>query len=76
MKHNVGSLDSVIRAVLGFVIIGLGYRLQTSWGMLGLLPFITAALAFCPIYWLFGINTASEGEVDKHHLPPSSMKKV
>jgi hypothetical protein len=76
MKHNVGSLDSVARAVLGFVIIGLGYRLNTPWGLVGLFPFLTAALAFCPLYWLFGIDTASEDEVDKHHLPPSSMKKV
>jgi hypothetical protein len=76
MKHNVGSLDSVARAVLGFVIIGLGYRLNTPWGLVGLLPFLTAAQAFCPVYWLFGFDTTSMDEVDEHHLPPSSMKKV
>ena len=76
MKHNVGSLDSVARAVLGFVIIGLGYHLRTDWGMLGLLPFITAALAFCPFYWLLGVDTTSMDKAGEHHLPPSGMKKV
>ena len=76
MKHNVGSLDSVIRAVLGFFIIGLGYHLRAEWGVLGLLPFVTAALAFCPIYWLFGFDTASMDKADEQHVPPSSMKKV
>jgi hypothetical protein len=30
------------------------------WELLGLVPTITAAIGFCPLYTIFGINTAKK----------------
>jgi len=80
MKHNVGSFDAAGRAVFGFVIIGIGHHYHTWWGLLGLVPFITAAVAFCPLYCLFHFNTTAQDEIDfrdgSEGPPPSRTKKV
>jgi hypothetical protein len=60
MKTNVGIYDGALRVVLGLAILSLlvvGPR--TWWGLLGLIPLVTAIAGTCPIYTLFGINTCS-----------------
>jgi hypothetical protein len=57
MKKNVGTVDQVVRFVLGAAIIVIGYYYQSWWGLLGLLPLATATFAFCPGYLPFGIST-------------------
>ncbi len=57
MKANVGSYDAGVRFLLGCVILfftmnGLGW-----WGLLGLVPILSAACAFCPIYFLIRVDT-------------------
>ena len=54
---NVGSVDRVIRLVLGLVIIGVGYYYQSWWGAIGIVPIFTALVGWCPAYLPFGINT-------------------
>jgi hypothetical protein len=57
MKTNVGSLDRIARVVAGLAALGAGYYFQSWWGLVGLVPILTAAIGFCPAYPLFGINT-------------------
>lgn len=57
MKTNVGKIDTVIRVALGVALLAAGYHYETWWGLVGVLPMLTAALGFCPAYSLFGINT-------------------
>ncbi len=59
MKSNVGKSDKVVRIVLGIIIAALGYYYQTWWGLIALVPILTAFMGFCPIYKIVGINTCS-----------------
>lgn len=66
MTRNVGSIDRIVRFVLGIALIALGIYLNgTDAGTLGLvIPVIiglvlivTGAINFCPIWAVVGINT-------------------
>ena len=58
---NVGSIDRVLRIVIGLVLIALVFvGPQTPWGWIGLILIGTAAVSWCPIYRLFNIGTARE----------------
>ncbi len=57
MKTNVGTIDRVIRIVVGVVILGAGYYYKSWWGLVGLLPLLTAVFRFCPGYLPFGWST-------------------
>lgn len=57
MKPNVGSVDRVIRIVLGLVILAAGYYYRNWWGLVGLLPLLTGLFRVCPGYLPFGIST-------------------
>lgn len=57
---NMGSLDRVLRAVVGLVLLALVFvGPQTAWGWLGLIPLLTAAIGVCPAYLPFGWRTCS-----------------
>ncbi|MDK2776737.1 MAG: DUF2892 domain-containing protein [Pseudomonadota bacterium] len=60
MQCNVGKTDRVIRLVLGIVIIALGLGYQSWWGLIGVVPLLTAALGWCPAYLPFGISTCKK----------------
>ncbi|MBU1369596.1 MAG: DUF2892 domain-containing protein [Bacteroidetes bacterium] len=57
MKKNIGNIDRVIRIVLGMAIAAVGYIYESWWGLLGIIPFATALINFCPLYAPFKINT-------------------
>ncbi len=57
MKTNVGKTDKSLRIILGVVIAIAGIYYQSLWGLVAIVPFVTAFTGFCPIYSLFGINT-------------------
>ncbi len=58
MKTNVGGIDRILRIVVGLVLIGLTLTGQIGvWGWLGLVFIGTAAVGFCPLYPLLGMNT-------------------
>ena len=59
MKTNVGTLDRVVRIVVGFGIIGAGYVNHSWWGLVGLLPLVTGIVRVCPAYMPFGLSTCS-----------------
>jgi len=60
MINNVGTVDKVIRILLALVIAVLGWYYQTWWGLVALLPLVTAFVGFCPAYFPFKINTAKK----------------
>ena len=58
--HNSGTIDRVIRVVLGIGLLSIVFvGPHTMWGLLGLVPLLTAAIGSCPIYTLLGIGTCA-----------------
>ena len=58
MTRNVGSIDRIVRIVVGFGLISLAFwGPQTPWGWIGVVPLLTAALGFCPIYTMLGFSS-------------------
>ncbi len=57
--QNVGSVDRIVRVVLGIGLLALVFAgPHTPWGLLGIVPLVTGAAAFCPLYRLVGIRTS------------------
>jgi len=64
MPRNMGTIDRIIRIVIGLMILGLYGALEPPLRYLtlaGLLPLGTALLGSCPIYSLIGISTRATG---------------
>ena len=58
MTPNIGSLDRVLRILVGLGLISLVFvGPHTPWGWLGLVPIASAVIRFCPAYRLLGIKT-------------------
>lgn len=60
MKRNVGSIDKLLRIVIGIALLSLVPVLDGGlrWlGLVGFLPIFTAAFSYCPLYPLLGVNT-------------------
>jgi hypothetical protein len=60
MKTNVGSIDKIIRIIVGiallaFFILGTGGLRYI--GLIGIVPIATALFGFCPLYTVCGANT-------------------
>jgi len=60
-KKNVGTVDRVLRFVLGVVMLGayflypdLPYRV---WLWIGVIPLVTSLMSSCPIYTVLGLST-------------------
>ncbi len=58
MPMNEGSLDRVIRVVLGVALLSLTLvGPHTMWGLLGLIPLVTGLVGSCPVYTLLGVSS-------------------
>ncbi|MGZ3180842.1 MAG: YgaP family membrane protein [Telluria sp.] len=60
MEANVGTVDRVIRIVLGLLILGLFFMLDEGvrwWALLGIIPLASGLVAWCPVYKLLGIDS-------------------
>ena len=57
MKSNVGSLDSIIRIVIGLGIAIGGIIFESYWGLIGIPILATGVFRYCLLYPLLGINT-------------------
>ncbi|OFY16574.1 MAG: hypothetical protein A2X11_12650 [Bacteroidetes bacterium GWE2_42_24] len=57
MKKNVGNTDRIIRIAIGLAIGAAGIWFESYWGLLGLIPIITAFIRFCPLYCPLGLDT-------------------
>jgi hypothetical protein len=57
-KSNVGSIDRILRIVVGLVLIGLTLAGSIGpWGWIGVVPLLTGALKTCPLYSILGLST-------------------
>ena len=61
LAKNVGSLDRILRIVLGVVLLAL-FFIDTDAGMrwlylIGIVPLATGLMSSCPLYSILGINT-------------------
>jgi hypothetical protein len=55
---NVGTVDKVIRIILGLGLLALVFvGPQTPWGWIGIIPLVTGLVGICPLYSVLGINT-------------------
>jgi hypothetical protein len=58
MTRNIGSIDRALRIVVGFALLSLVFiGPQSWWGLVGLVPLLTALVGNCPVYSLLGFNT-------------------
>ena len=63
MGKNIGNTDRLIRLIAGIVLLalavfaGLGGIWPWLTGGAGVVALATAALRFCPLYRLIGVNT-------------------
>jgi hypothetical protein len=58
MERNVGSIDKIVRIVVGLGLIALVFvGPKTAWGWIGLVPLLTAGLSWCPLYTVLGLRT-------------------
>jgi hypothetical protein len=58
MLKNESPIDRIIRLIIGIALLSLVFvGPKTAWGWLGIVPLATAAIGFCPLYRLLGINT-------------------
>ncbi len=58
MPKNEGSIDRILRIVVGLALISLVFvGPQTLWGLVGIVPLATGLIGWCPLYTLLGIRT-------------------
>jgi hypothetical protein len=58
MGNNVGTVDRILRLIVGAVLISLVFvGPQTPWGWIGIIPIVTALVGWCPAYRLVGLRT-------------------
>lgn len=60
MKPNVGSIDRTLRFLLGLALLSAGYYFKSWWGLVGVVPLLTATFRFCPAYVPFGLSTCTK----------------
>ena len=57
---NVGSIDKIIRFIVGLALLSLFFFMKGNLkylGLIGLVPILTATISICPLYLIFGIKT-------------------
>jgi hypothetical protein len=58
MRPNLGTIDRVVRAVAGVVLLLLAFTgPKTPWGYVGLVLLVTSLVSFCPLYRMLGFST-------------------
>ena len=60
-RNNVGTIDRVLRAVIGIAALVAFFMLPEAgwrwWLLIGIVPLATALIGSCPIYSIFGLST-------------------
>jgi hypothetical protein len=57
MQKNVGSIDKIVRIVVGIALIVWAIAGGPLWAWIGILPLATGLLNWCPAYTLLGISS-------------------
>lgn len=64
MTCNVGKTDKIIRVIAALVIAVLGFYFKSWWGLLAIIPLLTAVIGFCPLYVPFKISTIKKKKTE------------
>jgi hypothetical protein len=63
MNANVGTIDRMLRIVVGVALIVLAAKGAVGvWGYIGVVPLLTGLFRFCPAYTLLGLNTCGSNK--------------
>jgi len=57
MKTNVGSIDRILRIVVGLALVAWAFTSGNPWFYLGVIPLFTGAIGWCPAYLPIGLST-------------------
>ncbi|MFM7016739.1 MAG: DUF2892 domain-containing protein [Bacteroidota bacterium] len=57
MKTNENFNERALRLVAGVIIASFFIYNNSAWAFLGLIPFVTGAIGFCPLYFLIGYSS-------------------
>lgn len=58
MTQNEGTVDRVVRIVLGLALLSFVFVGPHTWmGLFGAIPLVTGLVGFCPLYGLLGVRT-------------------
>jgi Protein of unknown function (DUF2892) len=61
MSANVGMIDRAVRVVVGLALLWFAlFAAPTGYnwiGWIGVVPLLTAAMGFCPLYAVIGVST-------------------
>jgi hypothetical protein len=60
MECNVGTIDRLVRIILGLIIAILGVLFNSWWGLIAIVPIATGLFKFCPLYVLAKISTVKK----------------
>lgn len=63
MNNNISKTDTIIRLILAVIFIAYGIMYQSWWGLVGVIPLMTAIIGICPIYGLLGISTSGSSKI-------------
>lgn len=60
MKTNEGTVDRVLRVIVGLAVLALFFVIEGPnryWALIGAVPVLTGLLGNCPVYSIFGLST-------------------
>jgi lipoprotein signal peptidase len=58
MLTNEAGWDRALRVIVGLALLAMVVvGPQSWWGLVGLVPLLTGALGYCPLYQLLGLST-------------------
>jgi hypothetical protein len=58
--QNVGSIDRLVRVIIGLGLLSLWFVLPGPArfvALVGIVPLLTAAMSYCPLYSILGLRT-------------------
>jgi hypothetical protein len=64
MTCNVGKTDKIIRVIAAVAIAVLGFYFKSWWGLLAVIPLLTAVFGYCPLYVPLKISTVKKKKTD------------
>jgi len=63
LQKNVGSVDRILRIVLGAAMILAFFLVEGTYSwlyLLGIIPLVTGLMSSCPLYSILGISTGKK----------------
>ena len=65
MICNIGKTERIVRLVIGLIALYLGIVASPWFYLIAIVAFVTAAIRFCPLTHLLGINTCKKSKKKK-----------